>query len=1138
MESHIRALDTLGVTSEKCASMLYPLVESCLPEETLRAWQRHSQNIATGGPDKSKNRLTRVLEFLRSEVEGEERIQLARTGFGLGTKRERVPKEKDVPEIIPTAAGLLNHENQNSPKSPKCIFCSKRHTSQDCFQAQTMTLPEKKNEVVKKKGCFSCLKVGHLSKDCKVQLRCLLCSQKHFPVMCPELPRKKEITAVSHKENDSTIKPSLANLSHSPEVLLKTLIVSINIGGKSRPVRVLIDDVSHRSYILRSIAEDMKLNPVGSEAMIHALFGGVNSEPVEHIRYDVPVAKLDGTYHCSLHLLDQEKICSAVPKVPRGPWLGELKQRKIWISDVGNENSNVDILIGADLAGKLMTGQVKHLKSGLVAIETKLGWTLMGQLPGKTRSEVCSLVVSSLMSCDASISNLWSLEAIGINDPTETSSRAELELAAKEHFLRTVRVNEEGRYEVHLPWVEGHPKLGINRDIAEKRLLATTAKLKAGGRFEDYAKVFQEWLSSGVIEVVPDDGADEVAHYLPHRAVFKESSSTTKVRPVFDASAHAKGFPSLNDCLEKGPNLIEQILVILIAFREKRIGVVSDIAKAFLQLSVTSRDRNFLRFLWWENSLAKKIRAYRHRRVVFGVSSSPFLLGAVLEHHLCIAPVHLKRTAELLHRSFYVDNCVSCVDDQDELAMFIQESQELLEMGKFDLRGWEFTLPGDTVAVDQIQDVPVLGLLWNKLDDTLRCDVKGTGQTEALVTKRKILSVTHQVFDPLGILCPVTLQPKRLLQATWKSKSAWDTELPREITETFVKWAEEIHLLNEIRIPRWLIGSSSSRNSWSLHTFSDASKAAYAACVFLRAKTERGIVTQLVLAKSRVAPIKNVSIPRLELLSCVMGTRLANVVMDCLNLHDSPRFYWTDSSTALSWIKRDDQWATFVGNRVNEIRSSTSVDQWKHVPGNLNPADLPSRGCTSRQLLNSRWWEGPVWLKASPNEWPVSHLNCDEQEVNKEKRKTVSSLLAATTGWGVISKHFEDLNVYDKIVRRIAWLSRFSLWIRKKKNHYESSCLTVDELDGAEKKLLLAVQKEAFNPKLDFSKGVAVAQELKEATSTVIFTSSINRLHLHRIGTCKKILCLKRRQNELLAIYHLCELTFHDPMNYAANIKD
>lgn len=180
------------------------------------------------------------------------------------------------------------------------------------------------------------------------------------------------------------------------------------------------------------------------------------------------------------------------------------------------------------------------------------------------------------------ISDLWRLDVLGINEPMEAKSKETLAADAMEHFRNTVTVNSESRYEVTLPWIEGHPELLDNRDMAEKRLNNVTKKLIKLGKFNEYDQVFSEWLNAGITEKVTElSSCNKPLHYLPHHAVVKESSITTKIRPVFDASALDCNGNSLNSCLEKGPNLIELIPSLLMKFRKQLIGVVADIKKAF-----------------------------------------------------------------------------------------------------------------------------------------------------------------------------------------------------------------------------------------------------------------------------------------------------------------------------------------------------------------------------------------------------------------------------------------------------------------------------------------------------------------------------------------------------------------------------
>ncbi|XP_054717538.1 uncharacterized protein LOC129226934 [Uloborus diversus] len=640
-----------------------------------------------------------------------------------------------------------------------------------------------------------------------------------------------------------------------------------------------------------------------------------------------------------------------------------------------------------------MTGGYKLLPSGLAAIETKLGWTLMGKNSSLESRESTALLVTSMICNDTCISNLWSLETIGILDPSEKKTQDELHAAAKENFLRTVRIDDEGRFIVDLPWLSEHPPLPENFELALKRLNNTVKNLKAKNLYEDYDLVFKEWEKEGIIEEVPYNEIQEPSHYLPHRPVVKENS-TTRIRPVFDASAKSRSSPSLNDCLEKGMNLIEFIPSILTRFRMYKIGVTADICKAFLQIRVSERDKNYLRFLWYNDK--SELKYFRHCRVIFGASCSPFLLGSVVQYHLESALEEARvesskypvETVEELANSFYVDNCLVSVKDEAQLHKFMQAATEILMERKFELRGWEYSDSRCQVS----EPTNMLGMMWDRGNDTLSLKLSHDTDTSSMkISKRSILSAAHKTFDPLGIVCPVTLLPKLLLQRLWECKLTWDQEVDTNIEEEFLKWLKNLETLKELKITRWL---QCEYVIDSLHFFCDASKSAYSAVVFIKICLNDSVAVHLLRAKSRIAPCgkKETTIARLELLGATILARLSVEVLK--EFKKEKIVFWTDSTTVLSWLRREGPWGVFVQNRVQEIRSLTPLNAWRFVPGSLNPADLPSRGCSARQLLSSKWWEGPQWLYFPSEEWPKDEFCVDEEEIQSErKRGVVSSMV-------------------------------------------------------------------------------------------------------------------------------------------------
>lgn len=273
---------------------------------------------------------------------------------------------------------------------------------------------------------------------------------------------------------------------------------------------------------------------------------------------------------------------------------------------------------------------------------------------------------------------------------------------------------------------------------------------------------------------------------------------------MFDASCFKKGNPSLNQCLEVGPNMIELVPDILNRFRERAIGVISDIKGAFLQIEIDKKDRDFLRFSWYNNG---EMIVYRHCRVVFGLSCSPFLLVATIESLLDAASVEAQQndgslwsenSVQKLSHSFYLGNCVTSVDSSNELNKFIGDATSLMQKGGFDLRLWEHS--GDSL---KNESTLVLGLFWNKQKDSISINPKAIIiQIPQIVTKRTILSVAHKVYNPVGFNCPVTLQPKILLTQLLAEKIDWDKSIESKRKHEFLDWIKQLHLLKEIEMSR------------------------------------------------------------------------------------------------------------------------------------------------------------------------------------------------------------------------------------------------------------------------------------------------------------------------------------------------
>lgn len=1054
---HIRNLESLGVTTKNCGPILMPLVSSCLPEDIMQMWERVTRDDSS-----STDKLESLLTFLKREVESSQKLALVKSGFGLSTPspkgnvKPHMKPSQEKSSYTPTASGLFNtHVNI------ECIFCQAEHKPQDC--KVDMPLQARIDIVKKKKVCFSCLRTGHHAARCRRRPKCNKCGRGHYMLLCdPGLSNSQE-TGTDNIKFKPSQNASMTSATYS-NVLMQTLVIKVcGKNGRTKETRLLFDTGSQRSYMLSSLAREMGYNPKGKERIQHALFGGKVTEAAEHNIYQLRLANIDKSFTCDFEVLEQDKICADIPSVPTGPWIGQLKAKSITLSDVNNQ-SEIEVLVGSDIAAKLWTGDNFDLNNGLVAMETKLGWTLSGKVPGAPkRDKSVASIVTSLLLKDAKISDLWSLDVLGITDPMECKLRTEIDRATEEHFRSTVQLNKDNRFEIRLPFTNDHPPLSSNYSVAKLRLQSTVKKLKADGYLDSYEEVLSGWEQQGIIEEVPISEIGNPAHYLPHRHVIKEGS-TTPVRPVFDASSKEVGSHSLNDCLEKGPNLIEKIPAALAKFRKNKIGISGDIAKAFLQISVNPKDRDYLRFLWQSNG---QIKTYRHCRVVFGVSSSPFLLESCLKLHLEDTMKLCQEgkldwslpEVEILSDSFYVDNCLVSVHSEVQAKDFIHMASNVMMERGFDLRGWEQT--GD----DHDKPTNVLGLLWNKFNDTLTINLdRLLSMKFDIVTKKVLLSAAHRLFDPIGIVSSVALIPKLLVQETWRQNLSWNEEVAEDTKDKFYQWLSEVPLLAEVCIPRWIADCELEDAECQIHVFSDACKFSYASCVFLRIEHKNGVTLRLLASKAKVAPVpkagKDMTIPRLELLAASIAARLYQTVINDYKLSDMKTYFWTDASTVLAWIHRDDPWDVYVMNRVKEIRSLTQGCEWRHVPGNLNPADLPSRGSSVKKLLQCRWWEGPVWLKENPEQWPQPAVTYDEAEILKERKRTVVSSMLVQEEEPL--KWYEYFSQYPKIIRMIAWMMRFIKNCKLKREERSLQNLSASEIILAEQKVFMLVQKESF----------------------------------------------------------------------------
>lgn len=383
-------------------------------------------------------------------------------------------------------------------------------------------------------------------------------------------------------------------------------------------------------------------------------------------------------------------------------------------------------------------------------------------------------------------------------------------------------------------------------------------------------------------------------------------------------------------------------------------------------------EQQMLQQILWRFEPHEQLRQYKLHTVTYGTASAPYLATRCLTHlgNECSD----KSVSEVILHDFYVDDLVTGAATESELIETCKGVIVQLESGKFHLRKFHSNsaqvvteIVGENSS-DELLNLcnneysKTLGLLWSSKEDNLLFSVNI--DEHKFLTKRKILSLMSQIFDPLGLINPCILQVKIILQSLWSSQITWDESVPSDIETMWYKFTTSLNHINNIRIPRYILCDCPS--SIELHVFSDASTQAYAACVYIKGVShDNHVSVHLMTAKSRVAPLKPMTVPRLELCGALLAVRLADKVKSSLRLNINKCTYWCDSTIVLGWINspKAHLLKPFVFNRISEICENTESCRWRYVPTKSNPADIGSRGTDAKQLQNcSLWWSGPPFL--------------------------------------------------------------------------------------------------------------------------------------------------------------------------------
>lgn len=626
------------------------------------------------------------------------------------------------------------------------------------------------------------------------------------------------------------------------------------------------------------------------------------------------------------------------------------------------------ILIGNDNAHVTATLKMRDGRPGEpIATKTRLGWTVYG-----TKQDGMMEIAHSLHlhSCECQDDNeslhdmverFFTVESLGIMEVANPESE-EVQRANRILEATTKRVGQ--RFETGLLWKSDQFEFPDSYPMAVRRLQCLEGRMEKDPIIgESVRRQMAEYQQKGYIHKATDAELFEAdlrrTWYLP-LGVALNPKKPTKIRIFCDAAAKVDGV-SLNAMLLKGPDLLNTLLGVLFGFREKKIAICADLQEMFHQILIRREDRHAQRLLWRDNP-TQPVEVYLMDVATFGATCSPCAAQYVKNLNAEEHALEFPEAADAIIRKHYVDDYLDSADSEEEAVKLALQVKHVHALGGFNLRKWlsnskaVLTRVGENDSVDQKSlqldkcesTERVLGMFWRPKPDVFTYSTTLAVESKH-PTKREALRVVMSPFDPAGLLCFFLIHRKILIQQLWRAKIEWDELIPARLCEQWSQWTDMFQNLGQVSIPRGYFPGHSTRE---LHIFVDASEEAYACVGYWRACFSGGVVVSLIGGKSKVAPLKALSIPRLELMAAVIGVRLMKFILCRHTLKVGRVVLWSDSKTVLAWIRSDHRrYRQFVACRVGEIISKSKPEHWRWVPTRENVADEATK-----------WGKGPCFF--------------------------------------------------------------------------------------------------------------------------------------------------------------------------------
>ncbi|XP_038106731.1 uncharacterized protein LOC119766322 [Culex quinquefasciatus] len=1041
---HVGILDKLESADAHWNSLLVERLSSLLDEKSRMEWESECK-------DKVAPTYQELLDFIhkRSRL-----LRLCKPNLESSSSQSKPTKAKQSSSHVASEHVL------------KCVQCKQAHQLIEC-EAFLQLSPKQRLELAKKKRlCINCLKGGHMAKECK-RGNCRTCAKKHHtllhlpplkpaaaeddpatsqsctavcsPPVATQATISRAVSLALPSVQSRTSSQTLASFSNSvvspspvltdrigseplqiaPQVappfsaqaskpadttvFLATAVIRVlDVHGRYQQARALLDSGSQSNFVSESLCQKLGLK----RRRINLPICGIGQATV-NVHYSVQLA-----FASRFAKYERELTCLVLPK----------------LTVCLPSRHGVDLIIGAELFFDLLESNQILLADDLPLLQkTQLGYVISGKCSSlSTAPLVCHLATEEDL--NAKLERLWEVENFDVGKVLTPEQQL-----VEDHFKRTVSRSNDGRYMVRLPLREELVSLIPNSyATAERRFLAMEKRLSADEHLkEEYQRFMDDYERLGHKEKCSRVAGPQF--FLPHHAIQRPGSSTTKTRVVFDGSAKGSGRFSLNSILHTGPTVQPPLLSTILNFRLPKFAFTADAEKMFRQVWVHPEDRKWQQIIWRKNP-TETLQIYQLKMVTYGLASSPFHAARVLNQLAEDEGHRYPIGAQIVGKRFYVDDVLAGADTLEDADEACHQVRELFQLAGFSLRKWSASHPdilqripqdlwesSPTKEIGEPDFAKALGLLWDPRADCFRFKIP-TFPELAVTTKRIVVSEMAQLFDPAGWMGPVLMSVKIFVQHLWATNKGWDDPLSPEDDRWWKDFRREIPMLQQVEVPRRVIGNTT--RNYKLHF-----------------------------------PCCGQTVPRLELCAARLGAELVNLLLETTDFV-GPVTFWSDSTVVLHWLRSPPvTWKVFVSNRIAEIQRLTKDDTWRHVPTEMNPADLISRGLRPSQLLDQPlWWYGCSFFTNLNEPWPpvMPTLSLAAlAEMDLERRQSVA--LVAT---GPDESIFERQSELGKLLKLVAWCNRFCQNARRPEEERLSGKLKPSEV--ALKLLVRAAQRTSF----------------------------------------------------------------------------